>query len=104
MSRKGVEYVESLDSRQQNLSSFVTLSSNFYYLNVKSRLFAFVHGYLLYAFIFNSSHTDLISLISRHGEPWKEFRSRVQKPVLQPKTVRKYITPIEVVTEDFITR
>lgn len=40
----------------------------------------------------------------RHGEAWKEFRTRVQKPVLQPQTVKKYITPIEVVTGDFIKR
>lgn len=40
----------------------------------------------------------------RHGEPWKKFRTRVQKPVLQPQIVRKYITPIEIVTSDFIKR
>ena len=45
-----------------------------------------------------------LELLFRHGEPWKEFRTRVQKPVLQPQTVRKYITPIEVVTRDFIKR
>lgn len=43
-------------------------------------------------------------LVARHGEPWREFRTRVQKPVLQPHTVRKYITPIEAVTTDFIKR
>ncbi|KAL6258762.1 hypothetical protein P5V15_010710 [Pogonomyrmex californicus] len=47
---------------------------------------------------------DLPGVVGVHGEAWKEFRTRVQKPVLQPKTVRKYITPIEVVTEDFIRR
>ncbi|XP_043268885.1 probable cytochrome P450 301a1, mitochondrial isoform X2 [Venturia canescens] len=50
-------------------------------------------------FIFAAVHRYL-----EHGEPWKEFRTRVQKPVLQPNTVRKYITPIEVVTRDFINR
>lgn len=47
---------------------------------------------------------ELPGVVGVHGEPWREFRSRVQKPILQPQTVRKYITPIEVVTNDFIER
>ncbi|XP_020300796.1 probable cytochrome P450 301a1, mitochondrial isoform X2 [Pseudomyrmex gracilis] len=47
---------------------------------------------------------DLPGVVGVHGEQWKEFRTRVQKPVLQPQTIRKYITPIEVVTKDFIKR
>nr|XP_033343106.1 probable cytochrome P450 301a1, mitochondrial [Megalopta genalis] len=47
---------------------------------------------------------SLPGVVGVHGEPWREFRTRVQKPVLQPQTVRKYITPIEVVTADFIKR
>lgn len=43
-------------------------------------------------------------LDSRHGEPWREFRTKVQKPCLQLQTVRKYIKPIEEVTEYFIQR
>lgn len=43
-------------------------------------------------------------LLYRHGEPWRLFRTKVQKPILQLQTVRKYIEPIEVVTEDFINR
>lgn len=39
-----------------------------------------------------------------HGEPWREFRSKVQKPVLQPQTVKQYIQPVENITEDFITK
>lgn len=42
--------------------------------------------------------------IFRHGEPWREFRTRVQKPVLQLHTVRKYTEPIENVTNYFIQR
>lgn len=40
----------------------------------------------------------------RHGEAWREFRSRVQRPCLQPKTVRSYIAPIEDVTDCFLKR
>ncbi|XP_050576414.1 probable cytochrome P450 301a1, mitochondrial [Bombus affinis] len=47
---------------------------------------------------------SLPGVVGVHGEPWREFRTRVQKPVLQPQTVRKYITPIEMVTSDFIQR
>ncbi|KAG7204438.1 hypothetical protein KM043_004875 [Ampulex compressa] len=47
---------------------------------------------------------DLPGVVGVHGEQWREFRTRVQKPVLQPRTVRKYITPIEEVTTDFIKR
>uniref|UniRef100_A0A2H1W5Q2 SFRICE024575.2 n=1 Tax=Spodoptera frugiperda TaxID=7108 RepID=A0A2H1W5Q2_SPOFR len=37
-----------------------------------------------------------------HGEQWRRFRSKVQRPILQPQTVKKYVAPIEMVTEDFI--
>ncbi|XP_076231365.1 putative cytochrome P450 301a1, mitochondrial [Calliopsis andreniformis] len=47
---------------------------------------------------------SLPGVVGVHGEPWREFRTRVQKPVLQPHTVRKYLTPIEAVTTDFIKR
>lgn len=40
----------------------------------------------------------------RHGEPWRQFRSRVQKPVLQLSTIRRYLKPLEVVTNDFLER
>lgn len=38
------------------------------------------------------------------GEQWREFRSRVQKPVLQLSTVRRYVKPLEKVTDDFLQR
>ncbi|XP_058806915.1 probable cytochrome P450 301a1, mitochondrial [Phymastichus coffea] len=47
---------------------------------------------------------ELPGVVGVHGEQWREFRTRVQKPVLQPQTVRKYIGPIEAVTDDFIRR
>jgi hypothetical protein len=40
----------------------------------------------------------------RHGEQWREFRTKVQKPILQLHTVKKYIQPIEEVTQDFVQR
>uniref|UniRef100_A0A1B6H313 Cytochrome P450 n=2 Tax=Cuerna arida TaxID=1464854 RepID=A0A1B6H313_9HEMI len=46
----------------------------------------------------------LPGVVGVHGEPWREFRTKVQKPCLQPQTVRKYIKPIEDVTEYFIQR
>ena len=47
---------------------------------------------------------DLPGVVGVHGEQWKEFRSRVQKPVLQLSTVRRYVKPLEQVTNDFIER
>ncbi|XP_054265135.1 probable cytochrome P450 301a1, mitochondrial [Macrosteles quadrilineatus] len=46
----------------------------------------------------------LPGVVGVHGEPWREFRTKVQKPCLQLQTVRKYIKPIEEVTEYFIQR
>ncbi|ENN80608.1 hypothetical protein YQE_02973, partial [Dendroctonus ponderosae] len=43
-------------------------------------------------------------VVGVHGEPWKTFRTKVQKPILQLHTVRKYVEPIEAVTNDFIQR
>nr|WET52686.1 cytochrome P450 [Phaedon brassicae] len=43
-------------------------------------------------------------VVGVHGEPWRIFRTKVQKPILQLRTVKKYIEPIEAVTEDFIQR
>ncbi|KAF5274300.1 hypothetical protein FQR65_LT04418 [Abscondita terminalis] len=47
---------------------------------------------------------DLPGVVGVHGEPWKEFRSKVQKPILQLQTVKKYIEPVEEVTNFFIER
>lgn len=46
----------------------------------------------------------LPGVVGVHGEPWREFRSKVQKPVLQPQTVKQYIHPVENITEDFINK
>ncbi|XP_066257198.1 probable cytochrome P450 301a1, mitochondrial [Euwallacea similis] len=43
-------------------------------------------------------------VVGVHGEPWKTFRTKVQKPILQLHTVNKYVEPIEAVTKDFIER
>jgi cytochrome P450 len=47
---------------------------------------------------------DVGGLISVHGEPWRKFRSRVQNPCLQMKTLRQYVSPLEGVTNEFIER
>ncbi|KAF2885238.1 hypothetical protein ILUMI_20930 [Ignelater luminosus] len=47
---------------------------------------------------------DLPGVVGVHGEPWREFRTKVQKPILQLQTVKKYIEPIEDVTNYFIQR
>ncbi|XP_031641208.1 probable cytochrome P450 301a1, mitochondrial isoform X2 [Contarinia nasturtii] len=52
----------------------------------------------------NDFFGDLPGVVGVHGEPWREFRSRVQKPVLQLTTVRRYVRPLEEVTDYFIDR
>ncbi|CAH1406869.1 unnamed protein product [Nezara viridula] len=47
---------------------------------------------------------ELPGVIGVHGEPWRTFRTRVQKPILQPRVVKQYIAPIQTVTELFIER
>ncbi|XP_069679248.1 probable cytochrome P450 301a1, mitochondrial [Periplaneta americana] len=47
---------------------------------------------------------DLPGVVGVHGEPWRVFRTKVQKPILQLQTVKKYIEPIEDVTQHFIKR
>ncbi|KAK9872103.1 hypothetical protein WA026_016148 [Henosepilachna vigintioctopunctata] len=47
---------------------------------------------------------DVGGVVGVHGEPWKNFRSKVQRPILQLSTVKKYIGPIEDVTNYFIKR
>ncbi|XP_044254761.1 probable cytochrome P450 301a1, mitochondrial [Tribolium madens] len=47
---------------------------------------------------------DVGGVVGVHGEPWRKFRSTVQKPILQVQTVKKYIEPIENVTNYFIQR
>ncbi|PNF21559.1 putative cytochrome P450 301a1, mitochondrial [Cryptotermes secundus] len=46
----------------------------------------------------------LPGVVGVHGEQWRVFRTKVQKPILQLHTVRKYIQPIEEVTQYFIQR
>ncbi|XP_030388311.1 probable cytochrome P450 301a1, mitochondrial [Scaptodrosophila lebanonensis] len=47
---------------------------------------------------------ELGGVVGVHGEPWRQFRSRVQKPVLQLSTIRRYLQPLEVITQDFLVR
>lgn len=39
-----------------------------------------------------------------HGEAWRSFRSKVQRPILQLSTVRGYLEPLEQITDDFLQR
>lgn len=52
----------------------------------------------------NDFFGDLPGVVGVHGEPWREFRSCVQKPVLQLTTVRRYVQPLEEITNHFIRR
>lgn len=43
-------------------------------------------------------------LISEQGKEWAEMRSKVNPIMLQPKTVKLYIPPIDEVAVDFLTQ
>ncbi|XP_054259703.1 probable cytochrome P450 49a1 [Macrosteles quadrilineatus] len=43
-------------------------------------------------------------VIAVHGEQWYRFRTRVQQPMLQPRTAKLYVTPIEQTAQAFIDR
>nr|UPO37781.1 cytochrome P450 301a1 [Liriomyza trifolii] len=45
---------------------------------------------------------DIGGVVGVHGEPWRQFRTRVQKPILQLSTIRRYLEPLAEVTDDFI--
>ncbi|XP_067000511.2 probable cytochrome P450 301a1, mitochondrial [Anabrus simplex] len=47
---------------------------------------------------------ELPGVVGVHGESWRIFRTKVQKPILQLQTIKKYIQPIEDVTNTFIER
>lgn len=57
----------------------------------------------MFLLLMNNNKTNLF-FQNRHGEQWREFRSRVQKPVLQLSTVRRYVEPLEDVTKYFMQR
>ncbi|XP_049791348.1 probable cytochrome P450 301a1, mitochondrial [Schistocerca nitens] len=43
-------------------------------------------------------------VIAVHGEDWQAFRSRVQQAMLQPRTARLYVAPIQQAAEDLVRR
>ncbi|KAM3968315.1 cytochrome P450 CYP12A2-like [Aphomia sociella] len=47
---------------------------------------------------------DFTGLLTDHGETWKKFRSKVNPPMLQPKTIKLYSSSIDEVAKDMIAR
>ncbi|KAF6217028.1 hypothetical protein GE061_001381 [Apolygus lucorum] len=48
--------------------------------------------------------SDIGGVIATHGEKWHCFRSRVQQPMLQPRTAKLYVGPIEETADEFVNR
>lgn len=44
------------------------------------------------------------TLCFRHGEKWYEFRTKVQQPMLQPRTAKFYVGTIEDTATAFVNR
>lgn len=47
-------------------------------------------------------YKDNAGLIIEAGEKWREFRSKVNPIMMMPKTVKRYIEPIDEVAIDFV--
>jgi cytochrome P450 family 49 subfamily A len=43
-------------------------------------------------------------IIDRHGENWYKFRTKVQQTMLQPRTAKLYVKPIEETANAFVKR
>jgi cytochrome P450 len=43
-------------------------------------------------------------LLTSNGEEWHEFRSKVQQPMLRPKSTLRYTPDLEAIAEDFIQK
>ncbi|KAK7793314.1 hypothetical protein R5R35_011522 [Gryllus longicercus] len=42
--------------------------------------------------------------ITSQGKEWQDFRSKVNQPLMQPRSARRYFAPIDEVAQDFIGR
>ncbi|CAB3359763.1 Hypothetical predicted protein [Cloeon dipterum] len=47
---------------------------------------------------------DTGGVIAVHGENWYNFRTKVQQPMLQPRTAKLYVRPIEETADAFVNR
>ncbi|KAK6626345.1 hypothetical protein RUM43_006656 [Polyplax serrata] len=47
---------------------------------------------------------DMAGVIAVHGQNWYNFRTKVQQPMLQPRTAKLYVNTIEETAEAFIQR
>lgn len=41
---------------------------------------------------------------SSHGQQWDDFRSKVQQTMMQPNTAKKYLAPLNQITDEFLLR
>jgi hypothetical protein len=49
-------------------------------------------------------HVSWYKVSDRHGENWHNFRTRVQQAMLQPRTAKLYVKPIEETAMAFVRR
>lgn len=43
-------------------------------------------------------------LVSDQGEPWYNLRTKVNPVMMQPRTVKSYIDPVDAVTREFVAK
>jgi len=49
-------------------------------------------------------YLSISTTFNRHGEKWYKFRTRVQQIMLQPRTAKLYVKPIEETATAFVKR
>lgn len=47
-------------------------------------------------------YKDNAGLVIENGEKWKDFRTKVNPIMMMPKTVKRYIEPVDDVAIDFV--
>nr|CAD7455929.1 unnamed protein product [Timema tahoe] len=61
----------------------------------------YLPDYLPHPYLLNQQPRDTLW---RHGESWCKFRTKVQQPMLQPRTAKLYVRQVEQTAKDFVQR
>jgi len=57
-----------------------------------------------FSHIKHNNHTISVTISFSQGETWQKFRSKVNQIMMQPKSTKLYVGPIDSVASDFLKR
>lgn len=64
-----------------------------------------LHSFKHYRYITRKDFFEGVTgAVVSQGEEWQQFRSKVNQPMMQPRSTKLYVEPIDDVAQDFITR